>query len=305
MQYEVKKMSLFRKIIKSIFDKQYRYYCLQKVKMPKLRKKILVYLEKNQTNDEIKSIIEFIKNNDNIVYPYDFSLKYNPKTITVYEDVDHEGMKYVIHNGRKLYAKKNWSIESVQSWYSGLIKSQDIDSAHCYLKKNRYPNNGSVLADLGAAEGFFALDVLDYCKKIYLFECDSEWIESLKLTFGPYMEKIEIVNKFVGNITKDNIVKLDDFFEHKEIDYIKADIEGCEEDMLDGADNIISNKVKQILCCIYHRQTSEYDINKLLIAKGFKININPHFMLFLYAESVTGIPLKAPYLRHGVLYAYK
>ncbi|GMO29781.1 MAG: hypothetical protein Ta2B_10740 [Termitinemataceae bacterium] len=46
--------------------------------------------------------------------------------------------------------------------------------------------------------------------------------------------KVVIVNKYVSNITDNNTVTLDDFFCDKEVDIIKADIEGAEKLMLEG-----------------------------------------------------------------------
>lgn len=52
----------------------------------------------------------------------------------------------------------------------------------------------SIVADIGTAEGIFALNIIHSVKKVYLFECDPEWIIPLEKTFAPWINKIEIVN---------------------------------------------------------------------------------------------------------------
>lgn len=47
------------------------------------------------------------------------------------------------------------------------------------------------------------------------------WIKPLQATFRPYMEKIEIVNKFVSNINQWEFVTCDYYFDNKEITLIK------------------------------------------------------------------------------------
>lgn len=96
--------------------------------------------------------------------------------------------------------------------YIQLLLEQDEESPHRYIKSNRIPDSNTIFADLGAAEGFLALDFIDKVKKIYLFECDPDWIEALKMTFGPWENKVEIVNRYVSDVTSEKTVSLDDFF---------------------------------------------------------------------------------------------
>ena len=110
---------------------------------------------------------------------------------------------------------------------------QDELSPRRYLKEGRYPIEGSVVADIGAAEGIFALEVIDYAKEVYLFEGDKEWLEALKRTFSFDTDhKIHIIPYYVGT-GEGNTVKIDNYID-KKINYIKADIEGHEKEMLLG-----------------------------------------------------------------------
>lgn len=55
-----------------------------------------------------------------------------------------------------------------------------------------------------------------------------------------------------------DIISIDDFFENKKVDLIKADIEGYELFMLKGAENTIKKQLPKLAICTYH------DINDLI-----------------------------------------
>lgn len=127
------------------------------------------------------------------------------------------------------------------------MHEQDIKNSHHYLQENRIPENGDVIADIGAAEGIFALDVIDRCEKVYLFEMSESWITPLEKTFEAYKDKIEIVKKYVSNANDDICITMDDFFKDKKITYIKADIEGAEISMLEGGRSTLEKRLKELL----------------------------------------------------------
>ena len=271
-----------------------------KNKIKKLKKDILSFY-KDSSDENIKQICNQI-NKNNIVYPYDFTKEYKKMNISVYRE---DGFPYVIHKGVKMYGKRNMSNKAFKKYYIGLLCEQDRRSPHCYFaNSNHYPvQGGAVLADIGGAEGIFSIDILEYAKFIYIFECDKGWVEALERTFAPYHNKIQIVQKYIGDVDSDKMTTLDSFFRDKQLDFLKADIEGYEEAMLKSS-NETFKKIKQVLLCCYHRANSEETFRKYLRKKGFKnIEVNERQMIWIYSESVIGIPLEAPYLRHGVLYA--
>ena len=187
---------------------------------------------------------------------------------------------------------------------------QDEESPHRYLFQNRMPQKDCVIADIGAAEGIFALDVIQYGKKIYLFECDQEWIEALRLTFAEEIKngKAEIVDAFIG--AEDDAAKktltLDTFFKDKQLDYVKADIEGAEEAMLAGGEMTFTQKVQDVLLCCYHTQNAESMFKTYLYEKGFNhIEVNQKWMIWSHQLVLFKKPLEKPYLRRGVLFASK
>lgn len=274
----------------------------------KLKRRIITYLntlaKANASEScEIRAIVEYLKKHRFSVFPYAFSEKYKAHTITVFFDGE---FPYVLHDGKKLYGKRGWSKRKMQEYYNSLLLEQDEESPHCYLKDGHTPVQDSVIADIGAAEGIFSLDVMDYAQKIYLFECDETWIEALEKTLAPYKDKVEIVRKYIGDNVSESMTTLDTFFADKRIDCIKADIEGWEEAMLLGGEKTFREKIRQAWLCLYHKQSAEKNITASLRDFGFMHQeINAGYMLFIWSESELGIPFEPPYIRHGVVYAEK
>lgn len=304
-----KVMGLFLRGTAFIIDGKYRRdtvrLILGRKKDCKLREDIMRYLESGGPPGT-EGIRRFLGGRGGIVFPYDFSLAYSPDDVKVFRDPVNAGMMYVMHNGRRMYVKREFRFRfQVQNYYNSLRVEQDMLSPHRYLLEGRHPPKGCVAADLGGAEGMFALDIIDSVRKVYIFEGDPGWLEALRLTFAPYGDRAEIVGKYVGDRTEGGMVRLDDFFRDREIDYIKADIEGWEERMLEGASGILGSKVSRVLCCVYHREDSEARVSGFLRERGFSVSANERYMIFIYSGQVTGEPLRPPYLRHGVLYAQK
>lgn len=265
------------------------------IKFRKLKKEIIAYL-RQQNSDELKEIEEYLEaRNDLPVFPYSFIEKY--KTCS-YETFVEDGYPYVIHNGKKLYGPESWTKEYWEEYYKGLLCEQDEASPHCYMQRGRNINPGDIVADVGAAEGIFALDIIERARKIYLFECDDKWIIPLKKTFEPWKDKVEFVYKFVSDNTRGDTVALDDFFENKELTYLKADIEGAERLMLAGGEDSFKNKIRNCLLCCYHLPDDREVIEGILKEYGYAFEENPGYMIFKYDPN----GLEAPYLRKGVVY---
>jgi hypothetical protein len=90
-------------------------------------------------------------------YPYPFIYKYKSKDIATFYDADRK-MYYVLHKNKRLYFPRNWKEEFVKEAYNELIAEQDPDSPHCYEIGDFCVKTGDVVADIGTAEGNFALD---------------------------------------------------------------------------------------------------------------------------------------------------
>ncbi len=234
-----------------------------------------------------------------MMYPYEYTDSYDQGKIDVMRDTD--GYPFVIHSGKRLYLPNGWSREKCQRYYNNLRIEQDKDCTHCYFTDpKRYPDEKDIVADIGAAEGIFGLDVIDRIKMLYLFEGDEKWNIPLSRTFEPWKEKVVIVNKFLSDRDQDNHVSLDNFFAEKDVTYIKADIEGDEEIMLRGAVRLLDSGIKALIC-IYHKPGDESSLKEIMTDHGFSVEINPGYLLM---TNVDGL-FRNRYLRHGVLFAHK
>ena len=117
---------------------------------------------------------------------------------------------------------------------------------------------------------------------------------AVKKTFEPWSEKVEIVQKYIGKETSEDFITLDSYFEGKEIDFIKADIEGAECDMLDGGIYTMK-KISYALICLYHRYDDEKEILKRLENSNFETKINPRYVVIFEGNN------PKQWVRHGVL----
>ena len=99
------------------------------------------------------------------------------------------------------------------------------------------------------------------------------------------------------------MVTLDTYFAEKQIDYIKADIEGAEVSMLEGGKDILKNKVKKIICCAYHRGGDYEAISGILQDNDFQCEHNDGYMLFPYSGFMCDN--EPPLLRRGVVFGNK
>jgi predicted GNAT superfamily acetyltransferase len=96
---------------------------------------------------------------------------------------------------------------------------------------------------------------------------------------------------------------LDKFFEHKKIDFIKADIEGAEAQLLKGAEAILSRQAPmKIVLCTYHKHNDAEMLQRTLAEKGFRTEFSKGYMIFWYEIYDK---LKPPYLRRGLIRGIK
>jgi hypothetical protein len=268
-----------------------------------LKRNIIKYLKREDTlSSERKEVLTYLVSNKLSVFPYDFCNLYKQEDVNVFHDKDLK-MNYVLLFGdKRLYLKKNWPFKKISKYINSLKIEQDRRSPHCYLSDAFLVEGGSVVADLGAAEGFFALSVIDFAKKIYLFEPDTEWIEALEATFAPWEEKVEIIPEYVSDTSSLTTVSLDDFFINKlSPTFIKADIEGYERNLLRGCERIINTSSHlQFALCTYHRQNDYEDFLRFFNERNFRVNTSHGFMIFYLDNKI-----EMPYLRRGVIRAWK
>jgi hypothetical protein len=273
---------------------QYRLY--------RLKRKIIFYLscQKNNMSDECQEVLNYLEHHSFSIFPYSYTERYNFEDVVVYRDAENE-MLYVLQDGKRLYFKKEWDTKQVQAYYNGLLIEQDSRSPHCYETAEFHVLKGDVVVDAGVAEGNFALSVIEKVKRIYLFEIDETWISALEATFAPWKDKIVIVNKYVSDSDKENCVTLDTFLGNEKIDFIKADIEGAETQLLTGANAILSKQTPmKIILCTYHKHDDAKILNQMLIEKGFYTKFSKGYMIYEAYDKP-----KPPYLRRGLIRATK
>lgn len=268
----------------------------------KIRKEIIRYYTQTvePIDEEQKEVVDFLKDNRVYPIPHFYIHKYDKDSIEVLKDPAN-GLPYVMHDDHRLYFKRRWSIDRVKRAYVALIREQDPQSPHRYLTPNFSIRKGDIVADIGAAEGIFALEILEQANHLYLFESDPEWIDPLMATFAPWLDKITIVEKYVSNCCNKNSINLDSFFAQKKVDFIKVDVEGAEHLLLEGAQNLLgSNEDLKIAITTYHKHDDAIKIWERLDKYHFKQEFSRGYMLIMADKRMT-----APYLRKGLIRASK
>lgn len=295
-------------MIRSLLRKIYKEYCPLTIRKRllliesdyhiKLKYDILDFYKKNENLDiETTEVLDYIKQNKYLqVFPYDFTKNYNVSEIEVFTDKSN-GFPYVIHDQKKLYFKKHWDQYKVKHYYSTLLFEQDIKSPHRYLTNSFNVSMDDTVVDAGVAEGNFSLEIIDKAQHIYMYEPDVEWVEALKLTFAPWKHKITIHKKFVSNINNENNITLDASLNNKEINFLKADIEGFEQLMLKGSIELLqTNKIKNMVICTYHNNDDYENTEKLLSKYGYTTSPSNGYMLLYYDSNI-----KPPYFRKALI----
>ena len=244
--------------------------------------------------------IEWIVRNKRIeVFPYEWVKEYDDFGTEVFTDKELK-MKYVLHNGKRLYFPKGYSAKFIQRYYRSLVVEQDKRSAHHYFSDDEQCIEGSVFVDVGAAEGIISLNVVDKAEKIVMFECNDAWLEALNATFAPWKEKIQIIRKFAGNCDNENMISLDKYFEdesHLQNIVLKLDVEGAEQAVLSGAKTLLEKNVIAAYICTYHND-NDYDLLVKLIEK-FPFEIQESVGYMYYGEQAeTGF-------RKGLIRVYR
>lgn len=268
----------------------------------KYQAKVVCNYYKNTDDIEIREVIDYVKMSGRLkALNYSFTEKYRNYTYDVKKD-NKTGMFYVIHNGRSMYFSKEYTtIKECMKYYRGILSEQDKDSPHCYLTDDFDVDEGSIVVDAGAAEGNFALDVIDKVSKIILVECDMTWIEALKNTFSSEISngKVIIIPKMLGGENNDKEISIDALFQrYGRIDFIKMDIEGSEEKALMGAERWMrESSSSKAAICAYHTDEAFDNINAIIHGGGYMAL--SHTKGYICPNPLFNF--KPPYLRRGII----
>ncbi|HLO45377.1 MAG TPA: FkbM family methyltransferase [Leadbetterella sp.] len=281
----------------------YKKLIPRSIRLGILKNQIVKNLESRDLNLEEKEVLAFLKVNPLHIFPYLFPEKYKPSDIKIEKD-EEKDLLFTLWEGKKLYYKNGHQVKKAQTYFNSLLLEQDSDSPHRYLTEDFDVKEGDVIVDVGAAEGNFSLSVIEKAKQVYLFEVEKDWIKALEATFEPWKDKVQIVQKYVSDIDNEQCIKLDTFFGGAEqVNFIKADVEGAEAQVINGANDLIKRqKDLRIAVCTYHRQSDAKELDELLKTKGFKNHFSDKYMIFHYGSNNVVEP---PFLRKAVLRAIK
>lgn len=183
----------------------------------------------------------------------------------------------------RLYWPLQFDLQGINQITAETFDEQDW---HFYQKQYTTIEQEEILLDIGSAEGLFPLTVVDKCKKIFLIEPNPYFYQSLQHTFAPFVEKVEIIHCAAGN--SEGIIylqgesltgqisesvsgsavaihKVDSIIKsNQRISYLKADIEGFEQEMLEGAEQTIRRNKPKIAITTYHRSNQTQEIIRLV-----------------------------------------
>lgn len=223
-------------------------------------KELLAFLIKPKVNNIAKRYIRNIEQQGNF-----FEVSFNTISKTLFWPISFPiaGINQVT---AETFDKKDW---------------------HYYQKEHTEIEDGEILLDIGTAEGLFPLVVLDKCRHIYMVEPSVIFFEALQKTFAGYSDKTTIFKTATGendgevffeegalagqvskNQTGSNKVKISKidtlFNQGQKITYLKADIEGFEQEMLKGAEKTIKQNKPKIAITTYHPENNSDEIIKLI-----------------------------------------
>lgn len=256
---------------------------------------------RSSEDPELRRVVDYVVNNGIHLIPYEFRLKYSPKTVKVYHD-ENLGYPYVLVNADRIYLPKHTQDADIQSGIAYALMEQDEQSPHRYLSENTKLKPDDIAVLVGASDGIFCMSIINRIRKAYLFEPDDSWEIPLKYTFAPHNGKVEVIKKYVSSIDKDDNVSLDTFFSKRgeSVNYLQVDIEGGEKDLLIGARNLLKNSNMQLSICCYHKKKDEKELSEILLHNDFRVEYSPGYMLPWRL-----VPCGEPFFRKGVIYASK
>lgn len=280
-------VSLYRKILPYAFRKSIYDFFLGEVVfffryLPIIAKsKCLYWFGFLFPKNEMNNAYAFIGKHGITSYPHEYSLPYRTREVSVHQDVEQK-LPYVIHNGHRLYFPDFYTEEKIKKDYRALLTEQDPKSAHRYV--NSYTElTSKTLLDVGAAEGIFSLDTIEYTNHVILFECMEYWQAPLRATFSKWPDKVTLVKKYVGDTTANDFVAIDDFLpsNNRQNLFIKMDIEGAERQALQGAQDTLQQGTNvQVAICTYHRVGDPEYIDKYLLHAGFVTEFSEGFLFW-------------------------
>jgi len=266
-----------------------------------LRKKYLKLIDKYNKKLNIEFNNKFIKSGH-----YDFSGLLLP----LVNDVTT--LRFIYEDVLSIYAEHN---DNYNYKIVDRVEKESTEGPFCYVGPNGEDitiHKGDIVIDAGAWIGDFSA----YCAKkeaiVHAFEPTPSTVELLEQTIllnnaekyikiAPYgLSDVNEIVKFTnygsgsantisasGNVNVE-LIALDDWVEKNNIDridFIKADIEGAERNMLRGATKILKRFAPTLSICTYHLSDDPFVLEKIILEANpaYKI-IQRKMKLFAYID---------------------
>lgn len=267
-----------------------------------LLKQIMIEKYKDDTRPFVQDTLSFWKTHDiSFMNQFQYAEASYEK---VFWDTDNN-MPYIVLENKRLYYPKNYSDFVIRNNEMFVISYRQTEqhekSPHRYLMGDIEIHEGDVVVDAGAREGDFALPYIDTIKKLYLFECDSDWVEALQMTYHDYKDKVVIVPKMLTDHENENMTTLDNVLSGEKINFLKMDIEGAEVSALQAASETLNSINIRCAICSYHKSTDQRDIISLLKEKGFNCSVSNGYIVFVNDPHI----FRDLDFRKGIVYAVK
>jgi FkbM family methyltransferase len=230
---------------------------------------------------------------------------YTMKAKSVIKKINQSGtfLEVVFKNSKyPLYYPIEMPITSLYQVIAEIFYSNDW---HYYEIEQTKVGAEDTVIDCGAGEGLFSLLVARRCSKVYAIEPLPRFVEAMKLSFSKLgnvsiipcaladyegegkLSQKGISSSLAGPRKEAITIKMDTvdnlFFEKRiKIDYIKADLEGYEVEVLRGASKTIKSSNPKIAITTYHRNEHAYEISRFLKS------INPKYKIKLKGLNACG-----------------
>ena len=266
------------------------------------------YPDKSPASEPYKEELQYIKQHRSFsVFPYD-ALGTIPEPEIGFDESCH--LHFLLHNNKRLFFPESWNQRQIIDYYTNTLSIENIlETEDKYLRKtpHRYQSaghkieEGDILVDAGSAEGLFTLDNIEHVSKAIIIECDKKWENPLKETFKPYMDKVSLVFKMLGEKDSEDTISLSTILQgtNPSPTFIKMDIEGAEANTIESSISFFkcSDRILKISCCTYHNNDDFARIFNVFKQLNCKTECSDGYMLIYdYAE-------KQPYFRHGLIRA--
>lgn len=265
-----------------------------------LLKEIMSGKYKDSEDRDVQDTISFWQEN-NLTFFNQFAYE-SVKYEKVFWDLDNN-MPFILYEDRRLYYPrryKGFCIKNGDMYVASCREmEQHVKSPHRYLTDEICIADGDVVVDAGAREGDFALPYIEKISKLYLLECDPEWVKALKMTYKSYMDKVVIIPKMLSDQVSENATTLMGILKNQKVNFIKMDIEGAEMKVLSASEKLFQDNHMKCAICSYHRKDDKEGIENLLGRLGYRCSESKGYVVFMNDPDIF---LEADF-RRGVVYA--